>query len=76
MEDLRKQRPSAIGKRRAAEAGMNFFSEGRAADYRPTFEDERLEPRLSKIACDYQAVVAGSDDDNWFHVSGFKSHVL
>src|SRR5207249_10003331 len=36
----------------------------RAADDRPTFEDEWLEPSLSKIARDYQAVVAGADDDD------------
>src|SRR5262245_54128554 len=61
--NLRQERPDAIRERRV-KAGMEFFSDARAADHVSTLKHERFESRLREIVSGDKAVVAAADDDD------------
>ena len=47
--DVGAQWPRAMGERRAAEAGMKFLGDGRAADLRAAFEHQRLKSGFGQV---------------------------
>src|SRR6266849_1475582 len=63
LDDLRQERPSTVGERRA-KAGMEFFGDARTTDDRATFKHERLKSRPREIESSDEAIVAGADDDH------------
>src|SRR5437667_5861615 len=62
VDDLRQERPSAVGERRA-KARMEFFGDARTTGDRATFKHERFESRPREIESSDEAIVAGADDD-------------
>ena len=63
-DDVGTQRPGGVRKRGAAEAGMKFFGDGRAAGLRAALEHQRLESGFGQVEGGDQPVVAATDDDD------------
>ena len=63
-DDVRTNRASGMRQRGAAEAGMKFIRDCRAAGLRAALEHKRLESRFRQVESGDQPVVAATDDDD------------
>ena len=62
--DVGAEGAGVMRERRAAEAGMKFFGNGRAAHLGAAFEHQRFESGFGEIEGGDQAVVTATDDDD------------
>ena len=63
-DDVGTQRPGRVCQRGAAEAGMKFFGDGRAARLSAALQHQRLVSGFGQIESGDQSVMAATDDDD------------
>ncbi len=62
--DVSAERARVMRQRRATEAGMKFFGDGRAAHLGAAFQHQRFESRFGEVEGGDQTVVPAADDDD------------
>ena len=63
-DDVGPQRPGGVGERGTAEAGMEFFGDGRATGLGAALQHQRLVSGLGQVEGGDQPVMAAADDDD------------